>query len=100
MVVQLEVLVVVLVEVVEDVEDMVVVVVVIKWMILYQTIHQKEAEDFMVAPEVIIFIYFKIKKYANIECFLLKVEEAAVAEVVVVVEMIVGHPQTVEEMTV
>jgi len=52
-----EVLVVVLVEVVEDVEDM---VVVIKWMILYQTIHQKEVEDSM-APEVI--IYFKIKKY-------------------------------------
>lgn len=76
-VVQLGVLVVVLVEVVEDVEDMVVVVV-IKWMILYQTIHQKEVEDFMVAPEV----------------------EEAVAEVVVVVEMIVGHPQTVEEMTV
>lgn len=76
-VVQLEVLVVVLVEVVVDVEDMVVVV--IKWMILYQTIHQKEAEDSMVAPEV---------------------EEAAVAEVVVVVEMTVDHPQTVEEMTV
>lgn len=75
--VQLEVLVVVLVEVVVDVEDMVVVV--IKWMILYQTIHQKEAEDSMVAPEV---------------------EEAAVAEVVVVVEMTVDHPQTVEEMTV
>lgn len=100
MVVQLGVLVVVLVEVVEDVEDMVVVVVVIKWMILYQTIHQKEVEDFMVAPEVIIFIYFKIKKYySNIKYFLLKVEEA-VAEVVVVVEMIVDHPQTVEEMTV
>jgi len=28
------------------------------------------------------------------------VEEAAVVEVVVVVEMIVDHPQTVEEMTV
>lgn len=57
--VQLEVLVVVLVEVVVDVEDMVVVV--IKWMILYQTIHQKEAEDSMVAPEVIIFIYYENK---------------------------------------
>lgn len=75
-VVQLEVVVVVLVEVEVDVEDMAVVV--IKWMILYQTIHQKEVEDSMVALEV---------------------EEVA-AEVVVVVEMIVGHPQTVEEMTV
>jgi len=52
-VVQLEVaVVVVVVEVVVDVEDMAVVV--IKWTILYQMIHQKEAEDFMVAQEVII----------------------------------------------
>jgi len=74
-VVQLEVVVVVLVEVEVDVEDMAVVV--IKWMILYQTIHQKEV-DSMVALEV----------------------EEVVAEVVGAVEMIVGHPQTVEEMTV
>lgn len=75
-VVQLEVAAVVVVEVVVDVEDMAVVV--IKWTTLYQMIHQKEAEDFMVAQEV---------------------EEVA-AEVVVVVEMIVDLPQTVEEMTV
>ena len=75
-VVQLEVVVVVLVEVEVDVEDMAVVV--IKWMILYQTIHQKEVVGSTAALEV---------------------EEVA-AEAVVAVEMIVDHPQTVEEMTV